>query len=145
MKKYFKRFSVAIIAVMLICSSFVFAGCGGNAPKFDDYFAIYNVDAKTNVNSAPYLAATDPDNPTDRVQIKVLKPVKIKHIRFTITTTAADAQKYNYQEGVKEIDSYYDGDYMHLAKTYAAGDTLNISSAYADRISNLLIEFEPVE
>lgn len=144
MKKFFKRFSVAIIAVMLLCSSFVFAGCGGNEPKFDDYFAIYNVEAETVVSSAPYLAPTDPDHPTDRVYIEVLKPVKITRIRCTITVTEIDAQRYNTVAGVKNIDTFYDGDYMWLAKTYATGNHVNISTR-AERYSNLLIDFEPVE
>ena len=106
MKKFFKRFSVAIIAVMLLCSSFVFAGCGGNEPKFDDYFAIYNVEAETVVSSAPYLAPTDPDHPTDRVYIEVLKPVKITRIRLqelkisilSMTATICGLQKLMLRE-----------------------------------------------
>lgn len=144
MKKFFKRSFVAIIAIMLLCSAFVFAACGETEPKFDDYFAIYNPELKSVVSSEPYLAPLDVDHATERVEIKVLKPVKIKHVRCTVLVTEDDAQRFHVTAGVYEIDSYDNSDYYHLTKTYVAGDYVYISTS-AQRYSNLLIEFEPVE
>lgn len=147
MKKFFKHFSVAIIAIMLLCSSFVFAGCGGD-PEFDDYFAFYTYPngVETEVSSAPYLAPTDPGLHTERCIIKARKAVKIKRISGTITVTHEDAVANHSTEKVVTFDSNYDGPYFKFEKNYEANEKIRlrgVGSLY--RISNLKIEFEPID